>query len=102
MGLRNLCGFGCAVFGPDSDWRRCQGLCFHISTYSVLPFALHVNKNLASVLTFAVQYNHEAKGSGSTNPLNIPRKKGIRHGCVTGWNLAIFLGPRAFAPYGNP
>jgi hypothetical protein len=29
MVLENPFGFGCAVFGPGGDWRRCQGFFFH-------------------------------------------------------------------------
>jgi hypothetical protein len=75
MGLRNLYGFGCAVFGPDGDWRRYQGLCFHTYTYIVLHSALRVKNNLAFVITFAVQCGHEAK-DGIIATSAQPRREG--------------------------
>jgi hypothetical protein len=29
MSLENLCGFGCAAFGPGGDWRRYRGFSLH-------------------------------------------------------------------------
>jgi hypothetical protein len=29
MGLEIPCGFGCADFGPGSDWRRYRGFLLH-------------------------------------------------------------------------